>query len=176
MRLIERQELFILLIFFGFLVLFLSIWGIVFNKDWNMQILISYILLLLFSVIIIVLKSYKFKIKISKIEEFEKKLKGGLYHLKCPSCMGIFAIKESTNNNKKAVRITCPDCGRLGILPSDPIKVMGNIPEEKSVNVIFRCNHCGEGITIWAEGANLYNSICVYSCPFCGKKEPMKRI
>jgi len=60
MRLIERQELFILLIFFGFLVLFLSIWGIVFNKDWNMQILISYILLLLFSVIIIVLKSSQY--------------------------------------------------------------------------------------------------------------------
>ena len=106
MRLIDRSELFILLIFFGFWVLFFSIWGIIFNKDWNILILTLYVLLIFSSVIITVLKSFNFKLKISKIEEFEKKLKGGLYHFKCPICKGIFAIKESTNNNdKKSVKI-----------------------------------------------------------------------
>jgi predicted RNA-binding Zn-ribbon protein involved in translation (DUF1610 family) len=176
MRLTERPELFILLMFIGFWILFFSIWGIIFNKDWNMLILTLYVLLLLSSVIILVLKSHKCKIKINKIEEFEKKLKGGLYHFKCLSCNGIFAIKESTNINKKSVRITCPDCGKLGIIPSYPIQVKGDIPEIKSVNVIFQCNLCGESITIWAEGANLYNGVCVYSCPFCGEEEKMKRI
>jgi predicted RNA-binding Zn-ribbon protein involved in translation (DUF1610 family) len=176
MRLIERLELFVLLIFLGLLVLFFSILGIILNKDWNMLILTLYILLLFSSGILIVLKLYKSKLKTRKIEDFEKKLKGRLYHFKCPRCKGIFAIKESTDKNKKSVKITCPDCGILGIIPSDPIKIKGDIPEDKSINVIFRCNNCGEGITIWAEGVNLYNNIYVYSCPFCGNEKPLRRI
>lgn len=77
---------------------------------------------------------------------------------------------------KNLLKLHEPIGGRLGTIPSYLLHVKWEIPEKKSVNVNFRCNHCGEGITIWAEGANLYNSISVYSCPFCGKEELMKRI
>jgi len=176
MRLIERPELFVLLMLFGFWVLFFSVWGVIFSKDWSILVLTLYVMLLFSSVTLTVLKSIKATAKISTIEEFEKRLKGSLYHFKCPSCNGIFAVKESTSNDKKSIIITCPECGRVGVIPSVPDCIEGEIPEEKSGNVNFKCGSCGEGITIWAEGAKLYQNVCVYSCPFCGEEEPMKRI
>jgi len=161
---------------FGFWILFFSIWGVIFDGDWSILVITLYVILLFFSIIITVLKSNKKAQNINAIEEFEKRLKGSLYHFKCPNCKGVFAVKESTYNTKKSVKITCPDCGRAGIIPSVPISIEGEIPEEKSVNVNFKCNYCEECMTIWAEGSELFNNICVYSCPFCGQEKPMKHI
>ena len=110
------------------------------------------------------------------ISEFEKSLKGGLYHFKCPTCTGIFAIKKSRKNNKKYIKMTCPDCGAIGIIPPVPAQSEETIPEKKSLKANFKCNVCGEGITVWAEGTDLYKGVQVYSCPYCGEKESMKKI
>lgn len=129
--------------------------------------------MILFILFILLLK--KEKITQNSIEEFEKTLKGGLYHFKCPSCNGIFAVKKSKKNNKKTVKMTCPDCGMIGFIPSHPEKIEEEIPEKKSLKANFKCISCGESITIWAEGTELHKKINVYTCPFCGIKKPLKR-
>jgi predicted RNA-binding Zn-ribbon protein involved in translation (DUF1610 family) len=110
------------------------------------------------------------------IEEFEKTLKGRLYHFQCQNCQGIFAIKKSKKNNKKSVKLTCPDCGCIGVIPPVPKKIEMKIPKQKSINANFRCNNCGEKVTIWAEGTKLYECTSVFSCPYCGETKPMSRI
>lgn len=109
------------------------------------------------------------------VEEFEKRLEGGLYHFKCQVCGGIFAIKKSKSNNKKMVKMTCPDCGAIGYIPSRPKVIKAVIPEEKSAKAIFKCRTCGEGLTIWAEGTTLHGDISIYTCPFCGTEKKLNR-
>ena len=94
----KKSDLFFLCILFGLWIFFFSIWGIIFDKDWSTIFLILYLTLLFSILIVINLKVKKIPIKNNKIEEFEKTLKGGLYHFKCQRCTGIFAIKESTYN------------------------------------------------------------------------------
>ena len=67
--------------------------------------------------------------------------------------------------------MTCPDCGAIGVIPPNPIFVEEEIPEKKSLKVNFRCGVCGEGVTIWAEGTDLYKETQVYTCPFCGGRK-----
>lgn len=173
MRLIESSGPFILLILFGFWALFFSIWGVIFDSDWVQSILASYMILISISVTLIFLISTKTRSNSYIVREFEKTLEGGLSHFKCPSCNGIFAIKKSSRKNKKPVKLTCPDCGRVGIIPSAPTCIKEDIPAKKSVKADFKCSYCGEGITIWAEGAELHHDIRVYSCPFCGEEKTM---
>ena len=160
----------------AFWVLFISFYDLTTGRDWMLAILLIYaILIILIVTTILYFYSKKPSIPIS-IEEFEKRLKGGLYHFKCPKCSGIFAIKKSRGNNKKKIMMTCPDCGIVGIIPPNPTSVEEEIPEKKSVKASFKCNKCGEGVTVWAEGTDLYKKVCVYTCPFCGEKEPLKRL
>jgi len=109
------------------------------------------------------------------IEEFEKSFKGGLFHFKCPTCNGIFAVKKSKSNNKKPVKMCCPDCGAIGLIPSNPVCIKDVIPEKKSMKANFRFIECGEGITVWAEGKDLYENITVYCCPFYGVERKLNR-
>ena len=37
----------------------------------------------------------------------------------------------------------------------------------------FTCNKCGEFISIWAEGVDLFSNVQIYSCPYCGQKKSM---
>jgi len=113
---------------------------------------------------------------INLIKEFEKSLKGPLFHFKCPKCKGFFAIKKSKSDNKKTIKMTCPDCGIIGVIPPNPSIVEEEVPEKKSINANFRCNICGEGLTIWAEGTEILDDIKVFTCPFCGKINTMNRI
>ena len=164
-----------LLILFGFWIFIFSIFDIVFDKDWINIIMAMYVLIIVLVFFIIFLKSTR-KTQLNSVKEFEKKLKGGLYHFKCPSCQGIFAVKKSKRNDKKPVKMNCPDCGKIATIPPKPVCIIEEIPEKKSVNVNFRCNSCGEGITVWAEGAELHKDMNVYSCPFCGEKKEMVKI
>ena len=107
------------------------------------------------------------------MQEFEKTLEGQLHHFKCPNCNGIFAIKKSKHNNKKTFVLTCPDCGHVGTISSSPKVVVDQIPEKKSVNKNFKCEQCGEWVSIWAEGTDLFSDIHIYSCPYCGEKQSM---
>ena len=135
----------------------------------------SYIVLFLILVILLIFfYRTKFTPALS-IEEFEKTLKGGLFHFKCQICGGIFAIKKSRANNKKKVKMNCPDCGAMGIIPENPLCIEEDIPEKKSTKAVFRCKICGEGVTIWAEGSDLYSNTQVFTCPFCGVEKPLHR-
>ncbi len=159
----------------AFWVLVFSLFDVVFNKGWQLVLILLYVLLIILFIVLLLLKAnQKLKTYIS-IEAFEKTLKGGLYHFKCPKCSGIFAVKKTRKNDKKPVKITCPDCGQIGVIPVHPLCIEEDIPEKKSVKANFRCDSCGEGVTIWAEGADLYDNTSVLSCPFCGIEKPLQR-
>jgi len=177
MRFLENPGLYALMMLLGFWVMFFSIWDIIFNKGWVYSIIAAYVILL-FLVFLLVYMRSKLPIVTTEdaFEEFEKTLKGGLYHFKCPTCNGIFAIKRSRSNDKKPVKMTCPDCGELGILPEAAVCIEEEIPEKKSAGVNFKCELCGEGVTVWAEGTEIHPDICLYSCPFCGEQKPMQQI
>ena len=167
---------FLILILIGLCVMVFSIFDIIYDKGWMIISLVAFLVLIIITIILIFLKFREKQVAVSSIEEFEKTLKGGLCHYKCPTCNGIFAIKKSKKNNKKTVKMTCPNCGAIGVIPPYPAEIEEEIPEKKSTNANFKCHFCGEGITVWAEGTDLYRQMYVYSCPFCGEKEPLKRI
>ena len=165
-----------LLIILGVWVLFFSVWGIIFEKDWMIHILGAYGILLILAIVFIIVRSRKSTQTIDSMEEFEKSLKGGLYHFKCPHCNGIFALKKSRRNDRKPVRMTCPDCGEIATIPPNPMYIWDEIPEKKSMKANFRCNVCGEGLTVWAEGTTLYENMSVCSCPYCGEQKALNHI
>jgi len=167
---------FVMLLIIGLCVMVFSIFDIVYDKGWMIISLVAFLVLIVITIILIFQKFREKQVAISSIEEFEKTLKGGLYHYKCPTCNGIFAIKKSKKNNKKTVKMTCPNCGAIGAILPYPAEIEEEIPEKKSIKANFKCYLCGEGITVWAEGTDLYRQMYVYSCPFCGEKEPLKRI
>ena len=164
-----------ILVLIGFWALIFTIFDVVFDKDWQLILIVTYIVLIvLFFILMVFRANHSTKIYTS-IEEFEKTLKGGLFHFKCPLCNGIFAIKKTRRNDKKPVRMTCPDCGEIGYIPIYPLCVEEEIPEKKSLKANFRCSKCGEGVTVWAEGTDLYEHTAILSCPFCGAKKPLQR-
>ncbi len=158
--------------------LFLTIFGlldIIFGTGLILITFIFYILLFIYTIYFIFLRKKKEEVLVSPFEEFEKSLTGELFHFKCPICNGFFAIKKSKSDNKKNIRMSCPDCGTIGVIPPNPAFVEEEIPEKKSIKANFKCNICGEGVSIWAEGKDLINNTKVFSCPFCGKTNTMTR-
>lgn len=172
----KSQAPFLLLMLLGFFTLFFSVLGVVFNEDWIIPVLLLYVIWIILTFTLLLLKISKKGFRKNMVGEFEKTLKGGLYHFKCPSCNGIFAVKKSKRNNKKPVKMTCPDCGNIGFIPTNPRSIEGDIPEKKSIGVNFRCVTCGEGVTIWAEGTEINQNMNVYSCPYCGMEKTMSRV
>ena len=174
---IKSKWPFFLLTFSALWAMIISIFDIIFDKGWINIILAVYAIILALVIFLIFIRSIKTQGETTDIiSEFEKTVKGGLYHFKCPTCSGIFAIKKSKRNDKKYVKMTCPDCGVIGIIPPYPAQLEEEIPEKKSIKANFKCNTCGEGITVWAEGTELYQGVHVFSCPYCGEQETMKRI
>ncbi|MCK5112201.1 MAG: hypothetical protein KAQ84_01545, partial [Thermoplasmatales archaeon] len=147
---------FVAIVLLACVVLFFSLWSIIYEDQWLQSILALYGILIILSVVLVSLSSKKKSTEFKHaIKEFEKTLEGKLYHFKCPSCSGIFAIKKSKRNNKKPFTLTCPDCGNVGTIPSTPKLVEEEIPEQKSVKTRFKCKNCGEFVSIWAEGTDL---------------------
>lgn len=175
MKLLENLTSFIIIIF-GLFILFFSVYDIIFKKGWILITFILYAVLLVIIIYTIFLKAKKQVVFVDIVEEFEKTLKGGLNHFKCQICGGIFAVKKSRGDNKKYIKMTCPDCGAIGVIPPIPAQVEEVIPEKKSIKANFKCNLCGEGITVWAEGTDLFKDMYIHSCPFCGEDQTMKRI
>ena len=159
-----------------FWVFLFTLYDIYFEKGWKTYLIILYGLLILLNIFIIYNRIIDTKKLYVNIEEFEKTLRGGLYHFKCPSCKGIFAIKRSKSNDKKPVKMTCPDCGIIGVIPPHPVCIEEHVPEKKSIKANFKCLTCGEAITVWAEGTDLQKDTQVFSCPFCGITKPLKKI
>lgn len=173
---IEKNIVFVLISLIGFVVFVLTFYDILLDKDWAISLIAIYIILFVILFMFIFYYIRKRLTSVLSIEEFEKTLKGGLFHFKCQVCDGIFAIKKSRGNDQKKLRMECPDCGAIGIIPKNPACIKEDIPEKKSTKAVFRCKTCGEGITIWAEGKDLYNEPRVLNCPFCGVKKPLNRI
>jgi len=116
------KMLFLLIILSGIITLITSLWDIIYKNGWRQQILAGYMILILLDLVLI---SIRVEIKSTNelnrpIKEFEKTLQGKLYHFQCPNCHGIFAVKKSSKNNKKAMKLTCPDCGMVGVIPISP--------------------------------------------------------
>jgi len=177
MTLTQSKLLFIVVILLSIVVLFSSLFDIIYERQWLQIILTLYAILIIFIIVLLFLKPTKKIVESGDIvEEFEKTLEGRLYHFKCPNCNGIFAIKKSKRNNKKPFTLTCPDCGTVGKISSSPPVVVEEIPEQKSENIKFKCKNCGERVSVWAEGTDLFQNIQIYSCPYCGEKQPMKNI
>jgi len=165
---------FIAIILLACVVLFFSLWSVIYEDQWFQSILALYGILIILAVVLVFLSSKKKSTDFKHVvKEFEKTLEGKLHHFKCPNCNGIFAIKKSKRNNKKPFALTCPDCGNVGTIPSTPKLVEEEIPEQKSVKTRFTCKNCGEFISIWAEVADLFHDMRIYSCPYCGKKQSM---
>lgn len=155
-------------------VLFFSFWSIIYEDKWIKSILALYGILIILSVVLVYLSSKKKPKEFNNAtKEFKKTLGGKLYHFKCPNCNGIFAIKKSKRDNKKPFTLTCPDCGNVGTIPPSPKLVEEKIPKQKSVKKRFECKNCGEFVSIWAEGTDLFHKMKIHSCPYCGKKQSM---
>jgi predicted RNA-binding Zn-ribbon protein involved in translation (DUF1610 family)/DNA-directed RNA polymerase subunit RPC12/RpoP len=168
----------VLLIILGLVTFIVSLWDIATGQDWFQQLLAAYAILIILGIVLV---AYTFvkkpaEVKDTSIEKFEQSLEGSLQHFKCPQCAGVFAVKKSKHNNKKPLKITCPDCGAVGVIPPTPKVITGDIPEKKSASIKFQCNRCKEWVTIWAEGTDLYQDLQVYSCPYCGNKQPLHRV
>lgn len=174
MRLTRKTLPFVGLMVLALVVLLFSLWDIIYHEQWLERIIALYVILFILTLLFLATNAKKKPTDIKNVEEFEKSLKGKLHHFKCPSCGGIFAIKKSQQNNKKAFTLTCPDCGMTGTIPAKPSKVIEEIPEKKSVHKTFKCNACGESIMIWSEGKDIVSDVTVYSCPYCGAKQQLR--
>jgi len=172
MNLLKGFKIPILLIIISFWIMIFSIYDILFNKEWTVIIFICYIIIILMLILFIFIKM---KYPDLAVYEFEKTLQGGLYHYKCPMCDGYFAIKKSKSNDDKPFKMTCPDCGKTGMINVKKIVIDEEIPEEKSNSLNYECNNCGEQITIWAEGTEIIDEITLYSCPYCGILKPLEK-
>ena len=173
----NKWQLAYLVIFILSIMVFLySIWEIIFQENFLFTSISLYLILIGLASILYYMYSYYLKRTIDPIQIFKKTLEGGLFHFKCPQCNGYFAIKESMRKASGKTVITCPDCGKLGMInPASPI-IFDAIPEKKSKDVKFKCAYCGESLKIWAEGTDLYPILKVFYCPFCGKNKPLKKI
>ncbi len=167
---------FFFVIFSSGIVFLFSLWLIINEKQGLHIAYVLYVCLFISTIILFLLHRFSKSSVDNLVRTFEKTLKGGLFHFQCPHCQGIFAVKESMNSDKKAVIMTCPDCGGLARIPQMSRVIKTVIPQKKSENVKFQCQRCGESLKIWAEGANLYPMLKVFSCPFCGSDKPLKRI
>ena len=172
-----RESLIFFAIFIiGLAVLIFSIYDIMLGKGLMIAVIVAYGVLIALTIFLKFFRFRKGEILTNPVEDFEKKLKGGLFHFKCPTCEGIFAIKKSKRNDEKPIKMTCPDCGAIGMVPSNPVSIFEEIPEKKSLKANFKCTSCSEGITVWAEGTDLYKNMNVFSCPFCGQEQSMNRV
>ena len=175
MRWIETKGPYILLGILFLWIFVFAIYNSYFDKGWQLILIGTFLITVILTILVIVIKTTKKPKTQANVKEFEKTLKGGLFHFKCPTCKGIFALKKSKSNDEKPVKMTCPDCGIIGIIPPKPKSCEEQIPEKKSVKANFKCASCGEVITVWAEGSELYPDTCVFSCPFCGNDKMLYR-
>lgn len=177
MNFFKKRFPFFLLLFLGFIVLLLLIINIFFRWHLTNLFLSLLAVFILVGIVFLFLKKFIIFSSVKSVDEFAKTLRGGLFHFKCPSCKGVFAIKKSRGNNKKPLKMKCPHCNKLGVVSGKTNNyIVEEIPEKKSLATNFKCIKCKEGLTIWAEGGSLHHNVEVYSCPYCGEEKTLKKI
>jgi len=175
MRYHAKRKLLLFVLLVGAVLFLLSLWDILLNKGWSFGVLLGYGILLASALTIRILSWQKTE-QNQLVNTFTKTLHGGLYHFQCPTCKGFFALKKSRSSDRRPFKMTCPDCGAIGIIPSFPRMITNDIPEKKSRNVHVCCRHCGESLMIWAEGTRLQSPLHLFSCPYCGATSTMENI
>ena len=175
---VAKSKLPYLLIFlFALLLFIISLWSIIYEDQWFQNILALYGVLIILTIVILFLSLKKKPSDvINAVKEFEKTLEGKLHHFKCPICKGIFALKKSKRENKKSFILTCPDCGNVGKISDTPKSIVEKIPKRKSSKKSFKCTNCGESVSIWAEGTEIFQKMKINSCPYCGEQQSMSII
>ena len=95
MILIQHKLLFAAVILSSIIVLFFSIFDILYDEQWLQIVLAVYAVLIIFTIVLLFFAPAK-KTAVSKdiVEEFEKTLEGKLYHFKFKNCQVLFAIKK----------------------------------------------------------------------------------
>jgi predicted RNA-binding Zn-ribbon protein involved in translation (DUF1610 family) len=171
-----KQRFLQIILVAGLVIFLVSLWDILFMKGWSFGILLGYGIVLTIALVIRVF-GWKLRGKNQQlVNNFERTLQGGLFHFQCPTCKGIFALKKSRSSGRRPFKMTCPDCGALGIIPSFPQKITKNIPEKKSRNIQVSCRQCGGSLMIWAEGTHLQFPLHLFSCPYCGATSTMENV
>ena len=167
---------FLIMMLAGICLFITSIWDIYNDQTWLQTIVALYGIIVILTIVLLFIGVKQTPFTMNNIKEFEKSLEGKLHHFQCPNCNGLFAIKKSKRNNKQSFSLTCPDCGIVGTIPAHPQVIEATIPEKKSMKTKFQCITCGEWISLWAEGAELFHSIQIQSCPYCGNEQAMRSI
>ena len=178
MKFLQSRFPFLIIFLLAIISLIVAVWDLLNENKLYLQIYAAFGILIFLSIILISYKHFQkpFRVDQKTVTEFEKSLKGRLTHFKCSNCYGVFAIKKSKRNNKKEVKLTCPDCGTVGVIPAKPKVIQEVIPEQKSSSVRFQCDNCNEWLTLWAEGSKLYDQIKIQSCPYCGVKRNLHKV
>ena len=178
MNWIRRRGPFLFILIVGVVALGFTLWDLLYEQGWQQQLVAGYIILILLTLVVFIVQSEKTALSgiSNSVREFEKTLEGRLSHFQCPQCHGIFALKKSKENNQNPVKLMCPDCGAIGVIPATPQLTQAAIPEQKSRHAVFECTQCGETLTLWAEGVELYTGIRVFTCPYCGVEQSMSRL
>lgn len=164
----------IVLIILWSIMQFISLWALIYGKQWFERILILNIILLLFLIVFVYSRIIKPSVYDNIVKE--KKIKDDSLHFKCPKCKGFFAVKKSKSIYDGPLKLTCPACGTIGTIPISPKLIIAKIPDEKSINTDFKCSNCGEQISIFTEGTKLFNKVKLFSCPCCNTQQPLKKI
>ena len=101
------------------MVIFFTVWNIIYEKQMLQRILILYGILTIF--VSIVIFSWTVD-KTGAVSSFGRKFGVSLYsklhYFRCPNCNGIFTIKESESNDDRSPVITCPHCRTIGRIQS----------------------------------------------------------
>lgn len=114
-----------------FLVLFFTLWDIVYEKQlfqlfdfiikrqMLQKIIILYSIFVIFAIILIYSQMAKKSVAFLRSGRlFEKSLNSKLRHFKCPNCNRIFTIKKTKVSNNRSFKVTCPSCRATGWVPS----------------------------------------------------------
>ncbi len=178
MNLLYSRIPFVLLLILGFITFIASLVDILLSDIEFLQATLAvYGIIVFLGIALVIYQQMKQSSEPYKnsVTQFEKSLKGRLHHYKCPNCSGVFAIKKSKRNNKKEMKLTCPDCGAVGVIPPEPDIIRDIIPAKKSSSIRLKCDNCKEWVTIWAEGQDIHNHITIFTCPYCEAQKPLYR-
>lgn len=165
-------------IVFSSLLLVLSLIDIVFfSSSFFISVFVSYgFVVVLLSFLVVSLSLIPAK-KNMGLSQFQKALRGGLYHFCCCRCGGMFAVKRSRYNDRRSFFLSCPVCGRQGrTIVGNAFFSVDSIPVDKSAPFRFACKSCGEYVSLWVEGSVPSKQNELLSCPYCGEFDSMMSI
>jgi predicted RNA-binding Zn-ribbon protein involved in translation (DUF1610 family) len=103
------------IILLAIVVIFFTLWDIIYKKQLLQKILILYDILIIFAIVLIVSRVTKKSDIISRFrKKIEKSPENKLHYFRCPNCNGVFTIKGSKARYNISYVATCPHCRTIG--------------------------------------------------------------